>query len=228
MSDREKLKALAMAATPGPWFGPRVTDQMPIGMIGVYQADEEGPIPGAIVCTVGHSDDDGVMDDAAYIAAANPTAILALLAEIGELEKALDAALQKDIGNEKLINVMRRRYGREARQWEANHEQRKQERDTLSAENERLRAEVERSEGLADRAVDVVLERADEQLGKVIAERERDRAEADKMRAVFEAAKAWHFARQPGNQAYVRFVATEDALYDAIDSTLSPKGDGRG
>lgn len=78
MSDREKLKALAMAATPGEWFydeagcwivPPEITDQH-------VAANTSGSLG----------------DNIRFIAAANPTTILALLAEIGELEKALGEA----------------------------------------------------------------------------------------------------------------------------------------
>lgn len=52
--------------------------------------------------------------------------------------EALDAALQMQTGNERLIDVMRRRYGRECEQWRANHDQRKAERDAAVIERDTL------------------------------------------------------------------------------------------
>lgn len=46
-------------------------------------------------------------------------------------------------------------------------------------------------------------------------------ADRERMQPVYEAAKAWHFARQPGSHAYVCIAAIEDALYDAIDAALA-------
>jgi hypothetical protein len=55
---------------------------------------------------------------------------------------ALDSALRTtDYGKDKLITVMQLRYGREARQWQANHDQRKGERDVARADIARLTKE---------------------------------------------------------------------------------------
>lgn len=56
---------------------------------------------------------------------------------------ALDAALNGQIGDERLIDVMQRRYGREVRQWQANHDERKQERDAARAERDAARVDVD-------------------------------------------------------------------------------------
>ncbi len=72
-----------------------------------------------------------------------------LTSDLAAANVALDAALQLDIGNEKLIDVMMRRYGREATQWRANHAQRKDERDAALADLAAARAE--RDEEIAAR-----------------------------------------------------------------------------
>lgn len=78
----EELRALAEKATPGPWE-PRhqgLTDGYPNVIV---NAAESG-YPGAILWGV------RAEKDAAFIAAANPTAILALLDERDELKRQLD------------------------------------------------------------------------------------------------------------------------------------------
>ena len=65
------LKRLAEAATPGPWF----TETG-----GIYNATR-----GYMITPTGDSDQDRT--DAAFIAAANPLAVLALLDRIDELEQ---------------------------------------------------------------------------------------------------------------------------------------------
>lgn len=61
------------------------------------------------------------------------TEIDIVIAERDALAEALGAALERKIDDVKLIDVMRTRYGREARQWQANHDQRKSERDEAIA-----------------------------------------------------------------------------------------------
>lgn len=65
-------------------------------------------------------------------------------------ERALDAALAYQLkspvtgAEQTLGHLMQERYGREARQWQANHDQRKAERDAAITERDALRGEVER------------------------------------------------------------------------------------
>ncbi len=81
MNGADRLRALAATATPGPWFGPRITDAWPPGEWGVYAADDNGdPIPHAIVARMDREgDSDEQRHNAAFVAAANPLAITALL-----------------------------------------------------------------------------------------------------------------------------------------------------
>ncbi len=106
-----------------------------------------------------------------------------LTSDLAAANVALDAALQLDIGNEKLIDVMMRRYGREATQWRANHAQRKDERDAALADLAAARAERDeaveaRSEGL--RALEIYREACSTWLAtKQALESERDAARAE-------------------------------------------------
>lgn len=113
--DREKLKALAESATPGPWVKSAPGE--------VSSADYE--VDGEIMCDhiasgfgCGSSDP----DDAAFVAAANPETILAMLAEIERLEREA----KNDLIAYKAV-------------LERQHEIR-DERDQLKAENEALRS----------------------------------------------------------------------------------------
>lgn len=95
---------------------------------------------------------DGVIAASSRVALAKPhlpRVVEGLRAALAEAEKerndlgaALDAALRtSDYGKEKLVTVMQRRYGREARQWQANHDQRKTERDEALARAQALEKE---------------------------------------------------------------------------------------
>ena len=90
--DIEKLKRLAEAATPGPWVvdgdtdaftgGPHVMTEDGAGLLGMWDGQYE-------------IDSDAQEANAAYIAAANPAAILELIRQRDELLvalKALDSA----------------------------------------------------------------------------------------------------------------------------------------
>ncbi len=56
--------------SPAPWFGPRITDDFPPGWVGVYEADQGGPIPCAKVFVTGRHDDDNSVANAAFAALA--------------------------------------------------------------------------------------------------------------------------------------------------------------
>jgi hypothetical protein len=72
-------------------------------------------------------------------------------ADRDRLAVALDDALKANVGsdNTSLADLMRSRYGREARQWQANHEERKKERDSLSTKLTAVEAMLD--EALAQR-----------------------------------------------------------------------------
>ena len=72
----EELKQKALAATPGPWFD-AVSSNM----------NNSVHVSMGIICNTGKN-----IDDAAFIAAANPAAILELIAELDELAAKLDRA----------------------------------------------------------------------------------------------------------------------------------------
>ncbi len=92
-SELATWQRLADEATPGPWFGPRITDQMPPGWIGVYEADanEDGtidPLPGYVIGMTGHMEEEmgaQALADAAFIASARD-AVPRLLAEVARLQ----------------------------------------------------------------------------------------------------------------------------------------------
>ncbi len=100
----DDLEALARAATPGPWTGPRVTDQWPPGWLGVYACDDEDGQPYEVIGTTGHALADLTVEqdqaNARFIAAANPATILALVDRVRRLERvARSAELLLAVGN---------------------------------------------------------------------------------------------------------------------------------
>lgn len=84
----EELKRLALAATPGPWF---VVGQPWNPEANFIVAGSNDPHMGQYVADTEDFDGEGknVQENAAYIAAANPAAILSLIAERDELLEAL-------------------------------------------------------------------------------------------------------------------------------------------
>lgn len=86
----DELKRLAEAATPGPWFvvGPPWNQNADFIVAG-----SNDPHTGQYVADTENFDGDGenVQENAAYIAAANPAAILELIAELERI-KALSPA----------------------------------------------------------------------------------------------------------------------------------------
>lgn len=88
--DAEALRELAAAATPGPWTW---------GKGGIYAGEYDevlttGPVECMTYCYGGSStlDGDRYDQDAAYIAAANPTAVTALLDRLTAAEGAVERA----------------------------------------------------------------------------------------------------------------------------------------
>lgn len=77
--DLDKMKALALAATPGPWSAIEWTCAAPTtvraGAVGITVADTTGHGRNSEVCAI----------DAAFIAAANPATVLELIAEVERL-----------------------------------------------------------------------------------------------------------------------------------------------
>lgn len=74
----EELKRLAEAATPGPWAA-AISSNMVNGVCATFET----------ICETGKN-----IDDALYIAAANPAAVLELIAEIERVTKQRDELLE--------------------------------------------------------------------------------------------------------------------------------------
>ena len=96
--DADGLRARALEATAGPWCGPRITDAWPPGEWGVYAAEVDGdPIPHAIIARMERTPDSEHNREerlnAAFIAAANPQTIIALLDDLQQTRGALTEAL---------------------------------------------------------------------------------------------------------------------------------------
>lgn len=108
MDDNSKLQALAEKATPGPWAVDDDTYVM-CGRGPIFDTEYSGPEDSTRVETYEAA-------DAAFIAAANPATVLALLAEINRLRTAEGDAMTYKAGMENVA----------------------QQRDQLKAENERL------------------------------------------------------------------------------------------
>ena len=92
MTDHSELKRLAEAATPGPWYQHG-------GIMQVLSHDCE------TVCET--FEDDGECPDAQFIAAANPAAVLALIAENEQLAKTADCWDRLNVQNKALSDSFR-------------------------------------------------------------------------------------------------------------------------
>ena len=92
MSDYSELKRVAEAATPGPWYQHG-------GIMQVLSHDCE------TVCET--FEDDGECPDAQFIAAANPAAVLALIAENEQLAKTADCWDRLNVQNKALSDSFR-------------------------------------------------------------------------------------------------------------------------
>ena len=84
--DTDKLKALALAATPGKWeWDGRTVDED-----GYVHIPECSYIVG-LICLAGSYE--GYQDDCDYIAAACPATVLALIAEVEDVDRLLRASV---------------------------------------------------------------------------------------------------------------------------------------
>jgi Ead/Ea22-like protein len=94
MSDYAKLRALALSATPGDW---RTSINASTVYVETTQAANDGTLYGSIVW-IPEDEDDRLSDDAraqaAFIAAANPQAVIALLDALAAMTAARDEACE--------------------------------------------------------------------------------------------------------------------------------------
>lgn len=96
MTDLSELEKLARAATPGPWVAENYVDEVGLSVIASDEADYISNPSRGQVCHVSviagatGDDRDGAKTNAAYIAAANPETILALIAERDALRAGLE------------------------------------------------------------------------------------------------------------------------------------------
>ena len=88
----EELKRLAQAATPGPWEYQKDSKDFPING---YVVVRDCIYSVCVLPYEGIRTDDRVTDNGAYIAAANPAAILALIQQRDELLAALELFMER-------------------------------------------------------------------------------------------------------------------------------------
>ena len=86
---RKELKRLAEAATPGPWEYQKDSKDFPVNG---YVTVRDCIFSVCVLPYEGIRTDDRVTDNGRFIAAANPAAILELIAELDELAAKLDRA----------------------------------------------------------------------------------------------------------------------------------------
>ncbi len=96
----EKLKAVALAATPGPWHWVNPENDKPrrpgewrasLRTIEEFPTRSVGPLPHFILAAEEiSSSDDKMEENAAFIAAANPAAVLELIAEVERLSAIVE------------------------------------------------------------------------------------------------------------------------------------------
>lgn len=89
--DLDKIEALAKAATPGPWRGDRFDGTVKYDIVA-------GDYPNGQYTTVIRGDSEGLFgffksEDSDFVMAANPSTILALVAEVRRLREALSTPL---------------------------------------------------------------------------------------------------------------------------------------
>ena len=94
MIDIDKIEAAARAATPGPWeaAGPSFGDPLPmyLNCVGYVTEDDEFED----VCTAPNEHDGASTSDMAFIATANPAAVLEMVSMIRERDAVLRQALE--------------------------------------------------------------------------------------------------------------------------------------
>jgi hypothetical protein len=118
----EAIKRRCEAATPGPWFGPRLSDDWPPGWVAVYAAYESGePIPFAVIGICGRFEEESINENAEFIAH-SITDIPALVAEVEKLRE-----LEPLLTHAGIVKA------------QEDHNKLREERDRLVAEVERLR-----------------------------------------------------------------------------------------
>lgn len=110
MTNRAELRRLAEAATPGQW----VTDGEEIGgggkIVAIYVAHEDGGRIGQVFANCLVPTDAKCRANAAYMAAANPTAVLSLLDECESLHSALGAPDEIDAEPAVDYDALRRQF----------------------------------------------------------------------------------------------------------------------
>ena len=112
-TERDQLRKLAQAATPGPWLTDKAHPYRP-GM-GPFFMDSGATIylqNGEEIVTGGSQDEQGgavgvlTNEDAAYIAAANPQVVLALLDQLEVMDQALAATQElQDLSDSHLAEM---------------------------------------------------------------------------------------------------------------------------
>lgn len=83
----EQLEQLAKAATPGPWKATVLSGEGSSNYAAIYPDTEPGPAPVFVTSGIDRR-------DAQFIAAANPEAILRLIAEVRNLRHTTEADLE--------------------------------------------------------------------------------------------------------------------------------------
>ncbi len=90
MTDIEAIEALARAATPGPWHVRGARGRMERQEWRLVDRYDEAAKKDENIACVGYDPRNGLGEtDAQFIAAANPQAILSLIAKLREMEEAL-------------------------------------------------------------------------------------------------------------------------------------------
>ena len=196
MTDHSELKRLAEAATPGPWYQHG-------GIMQVLSHDCE------TVCET--FEDDGECPDAQFIAAANPAAVLALIAENERLTKAVGLqVIRRFVGDDDQKNI--------DELVAAGIQVDKELIVQLKAENERLAAACERAEQI------IIVECKAASLAKVRAnllEANRDqlRAEVVGLKTGYEAYERVNAELKAENEA-LRANSSLVVLLPELDSVL--------
>lgn len=148
----DELEKAAKAATPGPWVTDEADHDSP------YQNIKIGELRQGTICTV-CIDDAPVHDynaeqraNAAYIAAANPAAILELLAELHRLAAESEMrrfALQDEMQKSKLLTAELEDQKQATKTWENEAERRSDRYTKCAAELEELKKAISEAQPVA-------------------------------------------------------------------------------